>query len=100
MTAFKLFRKKKDGTITSLFINKSEPIKFNKWLVSKAYLTKGFAFRPGWHCTLKKIAPHLSKTGRVWCEVEAEGFTKIERPARQGGTWLLAKKIKVVKEID
>lgn len=96
MIAYKLFRMKKDGNITSLFINKMEIIPFNKWLKSESHLTKGFAFRPGWHCTHAPHAPHLSLKNRVWCKVKIENFEEIKRPVSQGGMWYLAKWINVM----
>jgi hypothetical protein len=50
--AWKLFRKLKSGEITSLFINKKEPLKLDEWLEAKPYPTKGFSFRPYWHCSM------------------------------------------------
>ncbi len=60
--------------------------------------TKGFAERKGWHCTLEKNAPHLSERGRVWVEVEVDDCELYDRPESQGGTWVLAQKMKVVNE--
>ena len=42
------------------------------WLDAEEHPTKGFAFRKGFHCTLKPIAPHLSTKNRCWVEVEIE----------------------------
>ena len=70
MIVYKLCRKLANGEITSLFINKTERIVFNKWLHAENHPTKGFALRPGWHCTAKPDAPHLSSKGRVWVKVE------------------------------
>ena len=97
MKAYKLVRKLKNGNLTSLFINKGEPIEFNKWIKSECFPTKGFAVRPGWHCTAKPEAPHLSKKGRVWVEVEIEDVEKFTRPESQGGLWYLAGKIKFIR---
>lgn len=100
MKAYKLFRLKKDGNITSLFINKTENLKFNKWLKGKCYPTDGFKVRPGWHCTEKPEAPHLSKNGRIWCEVEIENFEEIQRPQNQGGKWFIANDLKILSKIN
>lgn len=51
VVAYKLFRELKSGEITSLFINKKVKLPFNEWLEAESYPTKGFAVRPGWHCT-------------------------------------------------
>jgi len=94
--AYKLFRKLKTGELTSLFINKTRRLPLNEWLVAESFPTKGFILRPYWHCTEKPEAPHLSMKGRVWVEVEMKEFEKFERPAHQGGTWYLAKQIKIL----
>ena len=96
MIAYKLIRLRKDGTLGPLFINKRQVIPIGVWLDAEEHKTKGYAFRPGWHVTLKPIAPHLSKNGRVWCKVEVEDYVEIKRPENQGGTWLLAQKMKVI----
>lgn len=99
MKAYKLCRKKKDGKITPLFINKKTPLEFGKWLEAESHPTKGFKVRPYWHCTSEPIAPHLSKKGRVWIELEIEDYTKMSRPKSQGGMWYLAKRIKLIKQL-
>jgi len=95
MEAYKLFRQLKDGSLTSLFINKTRRLPFNQWLNAEVFPTKGFALRPYWHCCSKPEAPHLSSKGRTWAKVEIEDFTEFERPTNQGGKWYLAKKIKI-----
>lgn len=97
MIAYKLMRIRKDGSLGSLFINKKDVLPLNKWLNAKPYLTKGFAFRPGWHCTFKPYAPHLSEKGRVWVKVEIKDFVTYPRPESQGGEWILANKIKLLE---
>lgn len=68
-----------------------------KWLRAKAVPTRGYAFRPGWHGTLAPVAPHLRTTGdRVWAEVEFRGAKHYSRPESQGGTWILAKEMKII----
>ena len=99
MKAYKLFRQLKNGDITSLFINKKRRLPINEWLEAEKFPTKGFAFRPYWHCTKNPIAPHLSAKGRVWCLVSMKGYKKMERPEHQGGTWYLAENIKILKII-
>ena len=100
MKAYKLVRKLKSGKLTPLFINKSEGIKFNTWTQAGCYPTKGFKIRPGWHCTSKPEAPHLSPKGRVWLEVEIEDYKELKRPQTQGGLWFLADKIKFIRELE
>ena len=94
---YKLFRWRKDGTLGPLFINKRLVVPLNRWMKAEDHPTKGFAHRPGWHATLKKHAPHLSKKNRVWCKVELKDIKKFNRPESQGGTWVLAKHLKVLE---
>lgn len=97
MIAYKLLRLRKDGTIGSLFINKKQVIPMGKWMDAEDHPKKGYAHRMGWHCTLKTIAPHLSKKGRVWCIVSIKKTKKYKRPESQGGTWVLAQKMKIIE---
>jgi hypothetical protein len=98
--AYKLVRQLKDGQISPLFINKKLRIPFNEWLPAETtHQVKGFAYRPGWHCTSEKSAPHLSMKGRVWCKVEISDYEIINRPESQGGVWYLAKQIKFIEKL-
>lgn len=102
MKAYKLVRIKKDGKLYPLFINKKVSTPIGVWLDAECYPTKGFAVRKGWHCTMMPKAPHLamklaSGEQRVWCEVEIEDYDFFERPIKQGGTWALAQKMKIIK---
>lgn len=104
MKAYKLFRKRSDGTLGPLFINRKQIIPVGEWLMAESHPTKGFQFRQGWHCTLQPVAPHLKtqlKSGeeRVWCEVDIEDFEYYNRPESQGGTWVLAQRMQVIAEI-
>ncbi len=99
LTAYKLVRKRKDGSLGSLFINKKAVLPLNTWLDAEDYPTKGYAHRPGWHCTFTPYAPHLSKKGRVWVEVGIYNFEIFQRPEAQGGEWLLAKHMLIRGEI-
>ena len=98
MIAYKLFRKLKSGEITSLFINKTRRLPLEEWLEAEEYPTKGYAFRPFWHCTEQPVAPHLSEKGRVWLRVEMDDYEEFQRPDSQGGKWFLANKIKILKD--
>lgn len=103
MIAYKLMRKKKDGLLYSLFINKTSPIKIGTWVKAKCYPTKGFSVRKAWHCCFKPVAPHLKMrlaTGekRVWMKVEVDNYKICPRPKSQGGSWILAQRIKVIGE--
>ena len=89
----------KDGSLSPLFINKTSRFPVDVWLEAKSYPTKGFAVRKGFHCTLKPIAPHLSTNNRVWVEVELQDYEHYDRPESQGGTWVLAQKMKVIREL-
>lgn len=99
MKAYKLVRKMKDGSLAPLFINKKQRLPIGQWLQAESHPTKGFAVRPGWHCTLKKSAPHLSEKDRVWVEVEIEDYTEFKRPESQGGVWALANRMKIIREL-
>jgi hypothetical protein len=100
MKAYKLFRVRKDGTIGPLFINAKQRIPVGEWLQAETnHSKKGFAYRPGWHCCFKPVAPHLSEKGRAWYEIEIEDYTTYPRPESQGGEWVLANKIKVIKSL-
>jgi len=96
--AYKLFTLRRDGTLGPLFINRRQRIPYDTWLPALNYPTKGYKVRPGWHVTKTPLAPHLSKKGRVWRAVEITDFKKLERPASQGGTWLLANWMRVLPE--
>lgn len=97
MIGYKLVRLKKDGNITSLFINKKVNLFLNQWMNSKCIPTKGFSIRAGWHILAKPNAPHLSKNGRVWIKVKFKDYYKFNRPKSQGGLWFLAKKMKILE---
>jgi len=96
---YKLFRQRKDGSLGPLFINQRQRIEPGVWLPAEAHRKKGFAFRPGWHCCLTPNAPHLSETGRVWCKVLVDDYALFDRPASQGGTWVLAQKLKLIGRV-
>lgn len=99
MIFYKLFRLRKDGSISSLFINKKQTYPFNEWIEAKEYPTKGYKFRPYFHCTENPSAPHLTLKNRVWCKVEVEDYTEMIRPEKQGGKWILAKRIKLIEKL-
>lgn len=99
MKAYKLLRVLKNGELTPLFINKQQRIPIGEWMQAESHPTKGYLFRPFWHCTSQPIAPHLTEKGRIWCEIEMEDFTEFSRPEHQGGLWFLASKIKVIRKI-
>ena len=94
---WKLFRRRRDGTLGPLFINRRLRIPLGKWMKAEAHRTQGYAFRPGWHATLSPVAPHLRTTGddRVWCKVSLENVRYNARPESQGGTWVLAQRLRV-----
>lgn len=97
MIAYKLFRKRKDGTLGSLFINPKARLEINKWLKCSVYPTEGFQVREGWHTLARKCAPHLSKKNRVWRAVEIKDWVELKRPKAHGGKWFLAKEMKILK---
>jgi hypothetical protein len=97
--AWKLFRLRKDGTLGPLFINKKLIVEEGIWFPAEDHPTKGYKCRPGWHCTPRKFAPHLTTKGRVWVEVEIADYQDLQKPESQGGTWYLAKWLKVTPRI-
>jgi len=99
MIAYKLFRKRKDGTYGPLFINRKQRVEPMTWYDAESHPTKGFAVRPGWHCCAEPLAPHLSKKDRVWCKVMITQYTEHQRPESQGGLWYTANKMKVLNEL-
>ena len=94
--AYKLLRVRKNGTLGPLFICQRMHIVLDLWMLAGFYPTKGYAQRKGWHCTLKPIAPHLTTKGRRWYKVEVEDTEMYNRPESQGGTWVLAQRMKVI----
>jgi hypothetical protein len=92
---YKLVRLRKNGTLGPLFINARQVMPIGRWMKAEAHRRKGFAFRPGWHASPTPKAPHLSEKGRVWVTVQLKGVTLLQRPAAQGGTWYLAKQMKI-----
>ena len=95
MKAWKLFRVRKNGDISPLFINRTLRIQRGVWFPAETHPTKGFAFRPFWHSSAEPHAPHLSEKGREWIPVEISGVTEMERPSSQGGKWFLSEWIMV-----
>ena len=99
MIAYKLVRHMKDGSLASLFINKKARLPLNIWMEAEDHPTKGYSHRPGWHCLLATKAPHLSKKGRIWVEVKVKDYEFHDRIKEYGGTWVLAKQMKITKII-
>ena len=105
MKAFKLVRKKKDGKLYPLFIHKTYETPIGEYMEAECHPTKGFAVRTGWHCCFQPIAPHLktqlsSGEKRVWVECEVENWESYDRPESQGGAWILAQRMKIVRELS
>ena len=125
MKTYKLVRQMKDGQLAPLFIEASRRLPVGEYLRALCTPTKGFAVRPGFHSTPLPDAPHLSQKGRVWVECEVPGiqFTKEEdphlftgrngmevvpiggwyfwnRPAAQGGRWVISEYLKIVRILD
>ena len=97
MIGYKLFTLRKDGTLGSLFINRSKRIVPGVEYKAGKHKTRGFAYRPGWHICPTRNAPHLTTKGRVWCKVRFSDYEALARPESQGGTWYLAGKMKVIE---
>lgn len=99
MIAYKLVRKMKDGGLSPLFINKKLRLSLGTWMKAENHPTLGYSVRKGWHCTLQPVAPHLSTKDRVWIKVEVEDYSLYNRPESQGGTWVLAQKMKIISQL-
>lgn len=99
MIAYKLLRRRKDGSLGPLFVNRRQRIPVGEWLMSECHPTRGYKVRPGWHALARPVAPHLSKRGRVWARVEITGYDPrgFRRPEKQGGLWYLASWMRVVE---
>lgn len=98
--AYKLFRKRKDGTYAPLFINRSQRLVAGPWYAMEDHPTYGYAHRPGWHACTAPVAPHLRQGGdRVWCKVQVVPFERILRPENQGGEWLLCSVLRIIGEL-
>ena len=98
MKAYKLIKVRKNGTLGPLFINRRQILPIGEWLDAEEHPTKGYKYRPGWPTTATPDAPHLSMKVRAWYEIEIEDFEEFSSPKSQGGIWLIAKRMKVVKE--
>lgn len=98
MIGYKLFRKRKDGSLGPLFINRKQRLVPGEWYEYELHRTKGYAFRPGWHVCSEMKAPHLRQGGdRVWAKVEFDPMDVIQRPESQGGTWWLGSTIRILE---
>lgn len=105
MRAYKLVRKLSDGNLYPLFIDKCRQYIVGEKRVAEYVPTKGFAPRLGFHCCFKPYAPHLkthlaSGENRVWIECEVDNFETYDRPESQGGEWILARELTVIRELS
>ena len=100
---YKLFRQRKNDSLGSLFINRSEHLPLGVWMLAEGHRTKGYAYRPGWHVLLKPNAPHLKtypkNEKRIWAKVAVIDYETHVRPESQGGKWLLAQKMLILETI-
>lgn len=99
ITAYKLLRLRRDGTMGPLFINKRQIVRPGFWLRAEDHPTPGYQHRPGWHAAPAPFAPHLTTKGRVWCEVQLRYVRMIERPKAQGSAWYLARMMRVTRQL-
>jgi hypothetical protein len=122
-------KKKQPGKIFPLFIGAKTATRIGEWIQAEFIPTKGFSHRPGWHVGESPIANHLKKKDgtygdRVWAQVEIPndinwqeeanrsstkdirnkipigGHYEFPRPKSQGGKWLIAGAIKVIKVLE
>lgn len=99
MMAYKLFRVRSNGTIGSLFINKSQIIPVGRQMLALPHKTDGFKYRVGWHCCPWPHMPHLSNRGRKWFVVEIFGVTLLKRSKKQGRKWYIAQRMTVLHPV-
>ena len=104
MKAYKLLRIK-DGKLFPLFINRNVETPIGVEMIAECHPTKGFAIRKGWHCCFKPVAPHLKMhlsngEQRVWVECNVEDWESYDRPESQGGAWVLAQKMTIIRIMD
>ncbi len=96
MTAYKLLRRRRDGTLGALFVGRDIVMPLGERLTARPDLPHpGLAHRPGFHCTAIPFAPHIAMRlangeERVWCRTWIEGFKEHKRPLSQGGVWYTA----------
>lgn len=119
-------KKTRPGELFPLFIDKTRSVPIGKWVSAENIPTRGYAIRPGWHLGCLPKADHLLKRdgtfpeNRVWTKVyfvseidyndfvsesktndmknvPINGFYYFKRPKHQGGYWIIADKIKVIK---
>lgn len=95
---FKLLSLRADGTLGPLFINRPQVISIGEWLRAECHQKRGYKLRPGWHVAPRPDAPHLGTAGRVWRRVEIVDFEELPRPEAQGGTWWIARWMRVIPE--
>ena len=99
MIAYKIFKVRKDGSLGSLYCDTKAKYYLDKWYRSSPYYHPKLKFRPGFHATLKPYAPHIKiKKNRAWYKIDVEDYTFFDRPACQGGKWLVCKKMKILEE--
>ena len=99
MVAYKLMRKMRDGSFAPLFCGRK-----TRYLIGNHYTavlneTKGFSPRKGFRCTALPYAPHLSTKNRVWVKMEVSNLVYFDRPKSQGGQWILAQEMKILREL-
>jgi len=95
--AFKLMTRRKDGSLGSLFINRTARHPRRRWLRATLQTTKGFLSRKGWHALAYPQAPHLVlDAGRVWMQVKIRDYVEIERPKSQGNLWFIAQEMMIL----
>lgn len=104
IVAYKLLRKKKNGSLGSLFIGRSLDLEIGKVYIAEGIKKKGYQYNPGWHCLRFPHAPHLKAKlangeNRVWAKVIISDYEKRKRSKSYGGDWYLARKMKIVKII-
>ncbi len=105
MKAYKIFKKTKSGVYRPAQVPiRSLSVKgYQKgiWYEAEDAQPTNLKNRVGFHATTKPTVPHIKiiPDQVVWLEVEIEDFETIQRPESQGGTWYLARYLKIIKEL-
>ena len=77
MIAYKVLRRRKSGTLGSLYINKGAVLPVGEWLDAELHVTKGYQPQIGWTAYCNAVPP-ISMKGRELWEVDLGGNAKTE----------------------
>lgn len=98
-TAYKLFRKRADGTLGPLCVNRGLVIPKGVWLRCEFDCDpRNASYRPGWHARPRPFSDHVQTLpNRVWCLVYLDDAEKVFKSKYEW--WHVAKWMKVIREV-